>query len=81
MTLLMEKPRKRKAGRPPLGERPKDRAVDRHVSPRECFHMSPELHAAFLDFCESASPQYDKSAVLRAALKEYLTRRGLTPPD
>jgi hypothetical protein len=47
--------------------------------PREAFHYPPDLKAALESFVESADPPTTKSAVIVAALKGYLGRRGAWP--
>ncbi len=49
--------------------------------PREVFHMSQELHDAFISYCESARPTLQKSPVLRVALEDYLAAKGFWPPQ
>ncbi len=78
MLSCMSKPKK--TGRPRNPESKRSLGVDRHVSPREAFHMEPELHAAFMQYLASVRPTPDKSATLRAALEDFLQARGHWPP-
>ena len=55
---------------------PKKRKGGKHTSPREAFHMPKDLHEALLRFAGAADPPASKTAVMIAALKEYLQRRG-----
>ncbi len=49
-------------------------------TPREVFHMPPELHKALRAYCNSVRPPHIKSGVLRAALEDYLRAVGFWPP-
>lgn len=53
---------------------------DRHVEPREVFHLPRDLRDAMLAFIASKRPAPNKSAVLRLALEEFLEREGFWPP-
>lgn len=78
-------------GSPPIRSSPvakksdKDRKKDRHVRPRESFHMDPDLHEAFVHYVDNHPEGADKTGVLVAALKAFLRSKGaypkpLTPP-
>ena len=51
-----------------------------HKEPRESFHLPAELRAALTSYIQRTKPTPGKSAVLRAALEEFLQRAGLWPP-
>lgn len=59
--------------------RPKANANDRHTSPREMFHLDPELRDVLIEHCRSSQPTITKSAVLRVALIRYLQEIGKWP--
>lgn len=52
---------------------------DRHTSPREMFHLDPELRRVLIEHCRSSQPTITKSAVLRVALVRYLQEIGKWP--
>jgi hypothetical protein len=52
----------------------------RHAEPRESFHLPQALLDALLTYVERTRPETSKSAVIRLALEEFLTRAGLWPP-
>jgi hypothetical protein len=71
MSAIMTTPRKKaKAPRPP----------DRHTEPRESFHLPGPLSAALSAYVDGSRPKTTKSAVIRLALEEFLTRVNLWPP-
>lgn len=57
--------------------RPKE--PDRHTSPREMFHLDPELRDVLIEHCRSSQPTVTKSAVLRDALARYFKDLGKWP--
>jgi hypothetical protein len=59
----------------------KDRKKDRHVRPRESFHMDPDLHEAFVRYVEDHPEGADKTGVLVAAVKMFLASKGRWPPQ
>ena len=68
------------AKRKPKGtDRPAN--VNRHIEPRESFHLPQEMLDALLLYVDRTRPQTSKSAVLRLALEEFLQRAGLWPPS
>jgi hypothetical protein len=52
---------------------------DRHTEPRESFHLSQELLDALVRYVGRTRPETSKSAVIRLALEEFLTRTGDYP--
>jgi hypothetical protein len=73
MSATMAKETQRKGGRPKSTK-------DRHVEPREAFHLSQELLDVLTTFVEQSRPETSKSAVIRLALEEFFERRGKWPP-
>ncbi len=70
----------KKIGRPKNPNSKRSLGLDRHVNPREAFHMDPELHDALKQYLASIRPTPDKSATLRAALEDFLEAKGFWPP-
>lgn len=55
--------------------------VDRHLEPRESFHLPGELREALVRYCESFRPELPKSAVMRVALEDFLRAKGFWNPS
>ncbi len=55
------------------------RNLNRHVAPRESFHLPEDLREALEAFIDHSDPKPGKSAVLRSALQDYLSRHGFWP--
>jgi hypothetical protein len=53
---------------------------NRHAEPRESFHLPQALLDALLRYVGQTRPETTKSAVIRLALEEFLTRAGMWPP-
>jgi hypothetical protein len=51
-----------------------------HRHPRESFHLPDDLRAALVRFVNDTRPRPSKSAVMVAALEQYLESRGYWPP-
>lgn len=49
-------------------------------SPRKAFHISDELNDALQEYLKSCDVMPRESAVMRAALRDFLTRKGHWPP-
>lgn len=56
------------------------KSEDRHVNPREVFHLTAELQDALEEYLAATRPSPKKSEVMRTALEEFLVTRGFWPP-
>jgi hypothetical protein len=54
-------------------------ARDRHIEPREAFHLPQAMLDALIEFVADHKPETTKSAVIRLALEEFLVRAGRWP--
>lgn len=54
--------------------------VYKHKEPREAFHLPESLQQALEDYVGYVRPATSKTAVLKAALEDYLERQGFWPP-
>lgn len=71
----------RKPGPKPDPESKRTKGVDRHKNPRESFHAGAELFGAMYRYiAEYGPPKTNKTEVLKAALEEFLAKRGYWPP-
>lgn len=73
--------KRKRPGRPPIGDRPKDRSEDRHAKPRESFYLDDDLRDALVEFIESHDElnRPTKSTCFVVALREFLGKRGFWP--
>jgi hypothetical protein len=72
--LVMAKDKQRPSRKPSQG-------TDRHTQPRKAFHAPQELFDAIQAFIESAPrPKPTESECFRAAVEEFLEKRGFWPP-
>lgn len=55
-------------------------AEEAEADSRESFHLPPKLRDALNSYISHTKPKPGKSAVLRAALEEFLERAGFWPP-
>ena len=74
MSATMARERKSKAGQA-------KQTGNRHVEPRESFHLPQAMLDALTSYVERQRPATSKSAVIRLALEEFLTRQGMWSED
>jgi hypothetical protein len=67
---------RKKPGRKPAGDKPKERNVDRHVRPRKAFHADQELFDALDAYRRSLRPRPPEAAIIIMALEELLASKG-----
>lgn len=72
---------KKKPGRRPDPNSKRATGADRHAQPRKAFHAPAELFAALERYIVGTKPQPTEAASLRAALEEFLARKGYWPPS
>jgi len=73
-------PERKKPGRPRNPDSKRSKGGDRHAQPRKSFHAPAELFAALERYIADTRPQPTEAAALRAALEEFLSRKGFWPP-
>ncbi len=61
-------------------KRTRSKPVQR-TEPREAFHLPADLREALVKFVDDARPETSKTAVIKLALEEFLTKHGYWPPE